>query len=603
MKMSPGDTLQYKLWAGIISNGDTTGTSFNTGWEANGPVDGNYQFILPKTATQDTSTAEIFYNVGNGRQSPFADKTDSVGVYFRVDVGHLIQTKSFNPETDSIAIRGSIPPLDWGVNNVYLDSEAVSAPGVGMIYSGVAYFPKDTLEVPGTEAQFKFYVQSQTSSTNWEGIDNRVFTLTSPHDTTLHWVYFDDKAPTSSPIITTQLNFSVNVGILEGLGLFNSSIDSMEVRGDFNGWGQTNHLSFSSFTKTWGLNDLEVTKAVGDKLAYKYYVDWNDGRFDSTSTYYVPGIVPDNGYEVPGTWGGGNRVITIKNQTVQDIEPQPAYFAGIPPEGLITNDNTEGGDGIDVTFKINMEPALSNTVPFNPATDSVYMVVQAPFLALTQGWTPGTSSITGAKSAASIEYIRFKQSESGQNLYQLTIHLKAKTLNVFAFTIWYGQPMTLTGTAVENGGGFDPGRYYYQYIQPNVVNGKIQWPSSYTMATLDYQMDPPLPYEMPPDYEKLLPISEDQGANGLPTKYSLFQNYPNPFNPTTNITFALPTTSKVELAIYNMLGQKVATLVNHRMSAGTHTIEFDASHLASGMYIYRLKAGSYTSVKKMMLIK
>jgi len=99
-----------------------------------------------------------------------------------------------------------------------------------------------------------------------------------------------------------------------------------------------------------------------------------------------------------------------------------------------------------------------------------------------------------------------------------------------------------------------------------------------------------------------LPIQSDN-TTGLPTKFALKQNYPNPFNPTTNIKFDLPKSSDVELSLYNILGQKVMTLVNQKMQAGYHQINFDARNLASGMYIYRIKAGNFVSVKKMMLIK
>lgn len=98
-------------------------------------------------------------------------------------------------------------------------------------------------------------------------------------------------------------------------------------------------------------------------------------------------------------------------------------------------------------------------------------------------------------------------------------------------------------------------------------------------------------------------ITSNERNGLLPTSYDLKQNYPNPFNPTTNIAFDLPEAGNVELSVYDMLGRKVATLVNERMTAGTHNLNFDASRLASGMYIYRLDAGSFTSTRKMMLIK
>lgn len=88
-----------------------------------------------------------------------------------------------------------------------------------------------------------------------------------------------------------------------------------------------------------------------------------------------------------------------------------------------------------------------------------------------------------------------------------------------------------------------------------------------------------------------------------PTAFALEQNYPNPFNPTTNIKFALPQSGNVSLTVYNMLGQKVSTLINEKMNSGFHVVPFDASNLSSGMYIYRIEAGSFSSVKKMLLIK
>ena len=89
----------------------------------------------------------------------------------------------------------------------------------------------------------------------------------------------------------------------------------------------------------------------------------------------------------------------------------------------------------------------------------------------------------------------------------------------------------------------------------------------------------------------------------VPKVFTLQQNYPNPFNPTTKIAFSIPSQMKVELAVYNILGQKIATLVNETLSAGGHETSFDASRLASGMYIYRITAGQFTSAKKMMLLK
>ena len=95
----------------------------------------------------------------------------------------------------------------------------------------------------------------------------------------------------------------------------------------------------------------------------------------------------------------------------------------------------------------------------------------------------------------------------------------------------------------------------------------------------------------------------DNVDNSVPTVYTLSQNYPNPFNPTTTIEFALPQSGDVNLAVYDILGRKVIDLVNGNLTAGYHTVNFNASNLSSGVYFYRIQAGDFVSVKKLMLLK
>jgi hypothetical protein len=89
----------------------------------------------------------------------------------------------------------------------------------------------------------------------------------------------------------------------------------------------------------------------------------------------------------------------------------------------------------------------------------------------------------------------------------------------------------------------------------------------------------------------------------VPTNFDLSQNYPNPFNPSTTIRYSTPVAGTVELKVYNMLGQLVETLVNDSQPAGSYVVTFNASRLASGVYLYQLKVGDYLLSKKMVLVK
>ncbi|HCV44341.1 MAG TPA: hypothetical protein DGH68_12710 [Bacteroidetes bacterium] len=89
----------------------------------------------------------------------------------------------------------------------------------------------------------------------------------------------------------------------------------------------------------------------------------------------------------------------------------------------------------------------------------------------------------------------------------------------------------------------------------------------------------------------------------LPKEFALDQNYPNPFNPSTKIEYAVPKESRVRLEVYNLLGQRIATLVDEVKSAGYYTASFDAVGLSSGLYFYRMNAGEVSFLKKMMLVK
>ncbi len=112
-----------------------------------------------------------------------------------------------------------------------------------------------------------------------------------------------------------------------------------------------------------------------------------------------------------------------------------------------------------------------------------------------------------------------------------------------------------------------------------------------------------------PWLEQIITSVDNEGSdvNNLPRKYSLSQNYPNPFNPSTTINYSLPKAGHVTLRVFDILGRKVAELVNSKQNAGNYSVQFsaagEASNLSSGIYLYKLETGNFMSVKKMIVLK
>ena len=587
--MSPGDDLSYKFWAGVNDSTALINGS-EQGWESGS----DNSFSLPANATGDTTVALQWYET---REAPFTPHADSVTVYFRVNVGAQVQTGDFDPATDQVGVRGNPAffdnPADWGSSAFFLAEDAVN--GQNYFYSGSTKIHKDSVANYDSDMGFKFVIENSTG-TVWESTADRFFSVPA-HDSTLHWDYFSGTKPAAGGVLETNLGFTVDVGILEGLGLFNSAIDTVNVTGTFNSWNNTaNRMDYNSFEFYYEAFDIAHTNTIGANVEYKYYIRWDASRDDESSENYFELIsANDDGWEEPGVTGGGNRVLTIEDAADQPV--QSDYFNGVAPQALMTEANT--GGGITVTFRIDMSPALDADTPFLPASDSVFLSVETPFFALTNG-LPTYSDDIATRSLELRDRMMFTD-EDEDMIYELDLELMLPTLNHFGFNVAYGEPTSADGQIIGTGpGGTQPGRRFYQYVTPMVdATGTVTWPSTFTFPVLTWS-DEDLPYDLPPDYT----VVSNEGEGDVAEAFHLDQNYPNPFNPTTNIGFNLQSASSVKLTVYNVLGQKVATLIDGKqMAAGKHMVGFDARALSSGIYIYRIEAGNFTSTKRMTLIK
>ncbi|MDE3056804.1 MAG: T9SS type A sorting domain-containing protein [Bacteroidota bacterium] len=138
------------------------------------------------------------------------------------------------------------------------------------------------------------------------------------------------------------------------------------------------------------------------------------------------------------------------------------------------------------------------------------------------------------------------------------------------------------------------------YTDADVQNGVHYY---YKIAALDFSGN-----QSPYSAEANVIVTSVAELGGVPTEYALDQNHPNPFNPSTEISFSLPKQSFVRIAIYTMTGEVVATLVNETMSAGNYSIPWNGRNQAgqavsSGVYLYRIQAGDFVAVKKMLMVK
>jgi hypothetical protein len=188
-----------------------------------------------------------------------------------------------------------------------------------------------------------------------------------------------------------------------------------------------------------------------------------------------------------------------------------------------------------------------------------------------------------------------------------------------AFKLVYPTVITFSGNISFGFSGKDQVRLFTPnglLVDSVAYTNQSPWPleadgHGYSLILLDPAKGHTLPenwnrsgqYGGSPGRQNHLTGVEDQTERVLPIHYVLEQNYPNPFNPTTRITFCIPINKLVTLKIYDLLGREIAVLVNELKQAGVYSVEWNAVGFPSGIYFYRLQAGSFTETKKLVLLK
>jgi len=266
---------------------------------------------------------------------------------------------------------------------------------------------------------------------------------------------------------------------------------------------------------------------------------------------------------------------------------------------LIAGNSSEYGGGIDVHHAWNLIiencTFSNNSTPFYPGGAMYLNNVRMNLInTIIEGNNNGTCGgiYLNCPDTPTIEYSCFFENE---------------TTNIGGGTI----PSNFGVISTTNANGDPCDQYYNIFMDPQFVESDSGDFNLLATSPCIDAGDPLSPLDPDSTIADIGAFYYDQNslAGGdvtkieIPDHFALEQNYPNPFNPTTVISYALPEAAHVTLTIFNINGQVVETLVDGYRSAATHRVTFDASHLSSGLYFYKIEAGQYSDVKKMVLVK
>jgi len=615
LQLNAGDTLKYKFVVNYPGN---------TGWEQNTtppypglPADNRY-FIVP-THSDTTVPVEFWANKNNLQQyfKPYADHgPDTMMVYFRVSMLGPINSGSFgfNNNTDTVGVRGGGPAggdLNWAPT-YYLTKESPAVNGAGYtvpassFWSGGLRFPKAGLTA-GTSIGYKFLIGFDWGRDEYQGGHaNRSFPVpVGLKDTTLQWVFYNDERPSgrANPD-TTLVTFIVNMAKAVGTGGFTIG-DTLYVRSGYFGTAaeasrrvQLENLIGTLYEGT----DTIVTK-VGNVLDYQYYHLKNGQEIrENFYNFYYTG---DQSSEAE------KRQVLVPGLTYNIIDTatsitQPRRMPDFPNARTLNQPVT-------VKYELNLKPVFYQLKAGDSLTDiqgSFNIAPRDMDSLLTWGvWINGPA-VGGWSNTTGTDWDFGLNSNPDKRMWDDGTHGDVTPGDsIFTITVQDAPDSILVGSKGQIGqtfkfgvrGGDNEGGHggYGNNHNENISD----LASTYKLHSQFGSINPAFYSAWDYDNERPSGVTGVKSKPGSPRVFSLGQNYPNPFNPATTIDYSIPSAGIVTLRIYNVLGQEVATLVNTRQEAGAYHAKFDASRFTSGVYFYRLTAGSNVSTKRMLLVK
>jgi len=478
-------------------------------------------------------------------------------VTFSVDMSFQTTLGAFVPGTDVLDVAGSFN--GWAGGDMLTDDDADG------IYEG-------TFMIPSGDIEYKFRINS-----NWdtsENIDNRMYTVVDGENV-IPTVWYGNQEPVGTTDVEVFIQVDMTVQLLNG-NFDPGSGDLIVIRGsheNYGNWGgaiemqldpeQTNvYTHLSSFTEV----------PVGSGQEYKFVI-LTGGDVDAAIWEGSPNR----------TWAASGEEPDLDENGFGEILQPVAYFADVTPDDIITQDVT-------VTFNLDISSAYhaleagDTLVDTQTGSDDITMWSEVNGVAingiLSQWWDWGNDvTCVGEWAMTQTDAEGFKYSYS----YLYTAG-QAKAQQV-KFGI----------NSLDNEAGFAQNRDF-------MIDDAAATYEMDEMCFGEQNTDTALPFPV-----NCAPVSI-ASMPGIPTSYALSQNYPNPFNPTTTINIALPEASNVDLTIYNSRGQEVRNLKTAYLNAGNYSVTWDGldnsgNSIPSGLYIYKLTAGTNNFSKKMLMLK
>ena len=608
-------------WAGQVTfnSGDTVRYKFrvNGAWEAN-PLDpagfspDNRGLLVGNADT--TLPVQFFNSKGNGTPQwakPWGTTPDSIMVvWFRVNM-QAFASKPFNKNTDTVAVRGDKSGGTWGDPGFgwspsrYLAREAAAANG-GFTYdatnfwSGAVMLHKSHIAV-GDTSEYKFLIGFDWGK---EEANNRKFIVpTAKHDTTIYWVWYNNEAPIPPPPYkdTCVVTFRTNMTTAFAKGGFAVG-DTIQVQSGFFGTavenGRTKNLARLGLTALYQVTDTIIAK-LDSTLDYQYYlVKGGNAQRENYFNFQFTG--PSGSSEAE------RRKFKVSSKAFTVLDTVTSVVAGRrQPEFA---NQTKLAHNVRVKWVVDMRPAYyqvkygHNILAAIQGPDSLKNIdsikvwgvaINGPATGGPNGplpvdwatWDRGIAQDTSHRRMWDDGFAGGHGDQvAGDSLF--TVQFLYTSANIKGQVFKFG----IRGSDNESAFGLNHLENISDADTQFTINA--QWgsinPNFYNKW--DYNLRKPV-------------LTGVEELTGIAQVYALAQNYPNPFNPSTKIEFSLPKQSAVDLKVFNILGQEVATLVHATLNAGQHAVSFDARNLASGLYFYRISAGEFSSVKKMMLLK